>query len=63
MRKAEAGLRTALSVLRDSVEAGKMPSGLPLEPDAREMHDQAIELLERLLVVLLRGADKEGKDQ
>ena len=45
----EAALRAALNVLRDSVEAGRMPSGLPLEPGARDMHEQAIVSLERLL--------------
>ena len=45
----EAALRAALNVLRDSVEAGRMPSGLPLEPRARDMHEQAIVSLERLL--------------
>ena len=33
----ETALRTAPNVLRDSVETGFMPSGLVLEPDAREM--------------------------
>ena len=49
MTKDEAALRTALNVLRDSVESGRMPSGLPLEPDARDMHEQAIDHLEELL--------------
>ena len=45
----EATLRAALNVLRDSVESGRMPSGLPLEPAAREMHERAIDHLEPLL--------------
>ena len=49
MGKDEAAMRTALSVLRDSVESGRMPSGLPLEPAARDMHEQAIAHLEELL--------------
>ena len=44
-----AALRAALNVLRDSVESGRMPSGLPLEPDARDMHQRAIVRLERML--------------
>jgi hypothetical protein len=45
----ELALRAALNVLRDSVEAGRMPSGLTLEPAARDMHERAIERLEPLL--------------
>lgn len=45
----EAALRAALNVLRDSVESGRMPSGLPLEPTARDMHERAIDHLEPLL--------------
>jgi len=45
----EAALRAALNVLRDSVESGRMPSGLPLEPAARDMHERAIDRLEPLL--------------
>ena len=45
----EAALRAALNVLRDSVESGRMPSGLPLEPAARDMHERAIERLEAVL--------------
>jgi hypothetical protein len=45
----EAALRAALNVLRDSVESGRMPSGLPLEPAARDMHERAINHLEPLL--------------
>lgn len=45
----EAALRAALNVLRDSVESGRMPSGLPLEPPGRDMHERAIDRLEGLL--------------
>jgi hypothetical protein len=48
MRKAEAGPRTALNLLRDSDETGRMPSGLPLEPDVREQHERAVDRLEEL---------------
>lgn len=49
MNPDEAALRAALNVLRDSVESGRMPSGLPLEPPGRDMHERAIERLEGLL--------------
>ena len=45
----EMAIRAALNVLRDSVEAGRMPSGLPLAPDAREAHRAAIAALESML--------------
>lgn len=51
----EAALRTALNILRDSVESGRMPSGLPLEPTAREMHERAIHHLEALLQQVQAG--------
>jgi hypothetical protein len=42
----EAALRTAIKVLRDTLESGRMPSGLKLEPDSRAMHEQAVHHLE-----------------
>ena len=44
----ELALRAALNVLRDSIETGRMPSGLTLGP--------AIAGCERLLAWALRGA-------
>ncbi len=55
MNMDEAALRAALNVLRDSVESGRMPSGLPLEPSARAMHERAIEHLEPLLKQVQTG--------
>lgn len=49
-------VRTALNVLRDSVESGKMPSGLPLEGAALDMHRRAIDHLEAVLGPVQRGA-------
>lgn len=49
-------LRTALNVLRDSVESGKMPSGLPLEGAALDMHRRAIDHLEAVVSPVQRGA-------
>ena len=42
-------MRAALNVLRDSMETGKMPSGLALAPEALEMHAAAIAECEWLL--------------
>jgi hypothetical protein len=47
--QAELALRTALNVLRDSIETGRMPSGLALAPEALAMHAVAIVECERLL--------------
>jgi len=45
----ELALRAALNVLRDSIETGRMPSGLTLEPDTLAMHAAAIAECEQLL--------------
>jgi len=45
----EIAFRAAINVLRDSSESGQMPSGLPLAPDAEELHARAAENLEGLL--------------
>jgi hypothetical protein len=45
----ELALRAALNVLRDSIETGRMPSGLTLAPAAVAMHEAAIAECERLL--------------
>lgn len=52
----EAVLRTALNVLRDSVESRRMPSGLPLEGAAMDMHQRAIDRLETILGRVQAGA-------
>jgi len=49
MTEDEIALRTAINVLRDSIESGQMPSGVPLTPDAAELHERAAEHLEGLL--------------
>jgi len=46
----ELALLAAINVLRDSIETGRMPSGLALEPAAMEMHELAIAECERLFV-------------
>ncbi len=41
----EIALRAAINVLRDTLESRCMPSGLPLEPDAAELHERAVQHL------------------
>lgn len=48
----EIAFRAAINVLHDTIESGRMPSGLPLEPDAAALHERAARHLE----ALLRGA-------
>jgi hypothetical protein len=45
----EIALRAAINILRDSIESGRMPSGLPLRPDAADLHERAAQHLEGLL--------------
>jgi hypothetical protein len=49
MTETEIAFRVAINVLRDSVESRRMPSGLPLQPDAVEIHARAADQLEHLL--------------
>ena len=49
MTETQIAYRAAINVLRDSVESQRMPSGLPLHPDAVEIHARAADHLERLL--------------
>jgi len=48
----ELALLAAINVLRDSIETGRMSSGLALEPEALEMHAVAIVECERLLAAV-----------
>jgi len=45
----ELALLAAINVLRDSIETGRMPSGIELVPEALAMHEAAIVECERLL--------------
>ncbi len=45
----EIAFRAALNILRDSIESGRMPSGLPLEPDAKTLHERAADHLDKLV--------------
>jgi hypothetical protein len=49
MTDIEIALHAAINVLRDTVECQRMPSGLPLQPDAVQVHALAADRLERLL--------------
>jgi len=43
-------LLAAINLLRDSIETGRMPSGIELAPEALAMHEAVIVECERLLV-------------
>jgi hypothetical protein len=45
----EIAFRAAINVLRDTLESRRMPSGVPLAPDAAELHERAARHLEMLL--------------
>ena len=45
----EIAFRAAINVLRDTIESGRMPSGLALEPDAAALHEKAVRHLEDLV--------------
>jgi hypothetical protein len=45
----EIAFQAAINVLRDSVESGKMPSGMPLTPEASQVHERAVQRLEHHL--------------
>ncbi|SAK73650.1 hypothetical protein AWB80_04138 [Caballeronia pedi] len=43
-------LRTAINALRDIVESERMPNGIPLTDDERELHRLSADELEKQLV-------------
>jgi hypothetical protein len=45
----EIAFRAAINILRDIIESGRMPSGVPLRPDAADLHERAARHLEGLL--------------
>jgi hypothetical protein len=45
-------LRTAINALRDIVESERMPNGIPLGEDERELHRLSADELEKQLVAL-----------
>lgn len=55
MTEDEIAFRAAINVLRDTIESGRMPSGLPLAPDAADLHERAARHLETLLRRLAAG--------
>lgn len=48
----EIALHAAINVLEDSIECGRMPSGLPLEPDVVKLHKLAVERLRGMLAAV-----------
>jgi len=52
----ELALRTALNVLRDSIETGRMPSGPMLAPETLAMRPAATAECKQLLASTLREA-------
>jgi len=59
MTEDEIALRAAVNVLRDSIESGRMPSGIALPPDAADLHERAARHLEtRLAKMAGRGCDR-----
>lgn len=60
-------LRAAINLLRDSIESGRMPSGIALDPAAADLHRQAADHLDtrrRQLggAVLTADLTAEGRD-
>ena len=45
-------LRTAINALRDIAESKRMPNGIPLTQDERELHRLSADELEKQLVTL-----------
>lgn len=45
----EIAFRAALNILRDSIESGRMPSGLALTPEAKALHERAADHFEELI--------------
>ena len=54
----EIAFRAAINVLRDTIESRRMPSGLPLEPDAAALHERAAQHLEALVRQLAAGPQR-----
>jgi len=42
----EIGYRTAINVLRDTIESGRLPCGVPLAPEVAGLHEWAARHLE-----------------
>ena len=59
MTEDEIAFRAAINVLRDSVETGRMPSGVALEPDAAALHERAVQHLETRLS---RSTNQDQRD-
>jgi len=54
-------LRTAINALRDIVECARMPNGIPLSDDERELHPLSADELEMQQVALEKSSWAAGK--
>ncbi|WP_395708163.1 hypothetical protein [Reyranella sp.] len=64
----EIAFRAALNILRDTIESGRMPSGLTLTSEAKALHEKAADHFEKLVHVQADDAADEitvrmSKDQ
>lgn len=48
MTEADITYTAAINVLRDTIKSRRLPSGLPLEPDAAALHERAARHIEKL---------------
>ena len=51
-------LRTAINALRDIVESARMPNGIRLTDDERELHRLSADELEKQLVALEKSSGR-----
>ena len=54
-------LRTAVNALRDIVQSARMPNGIPITDDERELHRLSADELEKQLMALERSSWPAGK--
>jgi putative AlgH/UPF0301 family transcriptional regulator len=54
-------LRTAINALRDIVQSARMPNGIPITDDERELHRLSADELEKQLVALGKSSWSAGK--
>jgi hypothetical protein len=56
MTEDEIAFRAAINELRDSIELGRMPSGIALAPDVANLHERAVARLETRLAEIVEKA-------
>lgn len=59
MTEDEIAFRAALNILRDSIESGRMPSGLALTPEAKALHERAADHFDKLVAAQADDAAAE----